>query len=527
MTENESATTGAFDAAVSTLEAEKGIQNPNGALDLLVNGPDTLTTSQTHRLLRLALQQSAIAEVRTATGEPISETWREGWKQLASSLRDALCQAVTPPNFNRLLDELEQATRAAAAAPAFDAHMRRLEAGLTCQRALIGFHWAAEDNAYRRREIELSRLIASDATESDRVDAAKQLIHEIARYRQIYLPRLQQLASEIAQDYKKCAALVPFFAGEEHPHLQVRRWNELTARALTSRQSATELVVLMLDLDGLLANEMVSGNMVKPLVDGREVPALNERATAFLKESALRSVSLREVVAQEKEFDDERGALVEKLIPNPPKPSVDVPLPASPALRRVHPIERKAWFRRAKICWWGAVGLWLILSWLVFPDPGSAFTSSLFGLLLLGGLRAAVLYVVLGRPTVRERIGSGYVDLDELEEEVFPSAPTNGAEFAALRTRYGRRVPTQVVKAFIDQQLAGVRAEKRQAFQDLDRQGKSMSIDVVRSTLASSSSGADSADYRAFCERLLLRLEVEYGSEVPISVIAEIVDSEL
>ena len=155
----------------------------------------------------------------------------------------------------------------------------------------------------------------------------------------------------------------------------------------------------------------------------------------------------------------------------------------------------------------------------------SAFVISVVALgAILIGIRMLVLYVVLGRPTLYERRGSGFIDLDMLEQEVVDA----DAEFLSeLRKRYGRRAPEAVVRAFIDRKLANTRAEKQRILAAADRGGKAISIEALRKSMRDSVAAlpADQRDASINAmELLLLRLEVKYGSEIPLLAANELAD---
>jgi hypothetical protein len=110
-----------------------------------------------------------------------------------------------------------------------------------------------------------------------------------------------------------------------------------------------------------------------------------------------------------------------------------------------------------------------------------------------------------------------------------PEATTNPEterSLKALRVRYGRRVPTLAVQAWADKGLAEAQAKKRNAIADLSKDNLTINVGSLRATVMSSHrSGSAASDYQAQCEIMLLRLEVEHGPEIPISVVAALADS--
>jgi hypothetical protein len=149
---------------------------------------------------------------------------------------------------------------------------------------------------------------------------------------------------------------------------------------------------------------------------------------------------------------------------------------------------------------------------------------------MLYAIKAAVFYVALGRTTLLEPSGSGFVDLDMFEQEVSERVDSGGNEFASaigeFRRRYGTRVPVQVIQTFVRNRLSSIQTEKKRILADADRQGKTISVASLRaSVLAARPSDVDLDQYLLGSERWLLRLEVKHGSEIPVSVADEEADA--
>jgi hypothetical protein len=92
---------------------------------------------------------------------------------------------------------------------------------------------------------------------------------------------------------------------------------------------------------------------------------------------------------------------------------------------------------------WAAVVVALLFS-IVMATAAEAIAFAVSALTLgatLIGIRMAILYVVLGRPTLYERKGSGFVDFDLLEQEVLNRDGDAGQAhddfFSEIRRRYG------------------------------------------------------------------------------------------
>lgn len=170
--------------------------------------------------------------------------------------------------------------------------------------------------------------------------------------------------------------------------------------------------------------------------------------------------------------------------------------------------------------------MWVIVVSTATESVQSWITGTAIGVVLFIGVKSAVLFVVLGRTTLHERPGSGFIDLDEFRQEMLVRGSLDdsmSAEFDKLRERYGRRIPAPILQGWLDRSLSDLRDEKRTVIADADRQGTTISVDSLRRTLLARSEATD--EYLAYCDELLLRLEVEHGPEIPLSVVSEIADS--
>jgi hypothetical protein len=413
------------------------------------------------------------------------------------------------------------------------AAMRRLEASLSLQWNFLVFHHSPEENAYRQKETELGNLIASDtAGEQARVDAAQQVLSEVERYRKIYLTRLESLTSKIDQQLADCARFLPSYAPNDFPELHL--WSDLTHRLVSARRAAVSYIVSGLEWDCVLPADVISGGLRTAVVDGQETVVMSEAATERVHRFAELAGSLREQSSDvEKEVGDERASLAQTLIGDEPAASPEnaTTRPASVVVTRPrqHPIQRRPWYRFGRLCWWAAAAIALLID-LLAADTFFGFVAiALVCAAVLFGIRSAVLYVTLGRPTLFERPGSGLLDLDEIEQELLSrDEDFEVSDFAELRRRYGRRAPATLAKEFVDKRLARARAEKKKILANADREGKTISVEALRASMMERMGNdwtpSTQAQYVNHIEQFLLRLEVRYGAEIPVSVVSEEVD---
>ena len=519
-----------FDEDIVALESSTDIADPDLLVALLQKYPQA-TATQVKRLWEVAVAQSALAEVQVANADKSLQTRHrlEVWTASASALRDSLVPIVGAENEHTLKTYRDE-SRAVKAFPFLAARARYLETALDCQRSLIGFHYDEKENSYKQQEAEISARVSADSTsQAERVVAAKEIIAALDRYRAIYAPTLEKATSAVDQAFARCGPFVPLFSKENHP--EVARWYELTQQLIAARKAAVANVMHSIEWDRVLPEAVMGGAFKTMIVDGKSTLVLDEKTTARVKEFAEGAASLIEQSATvEQQLAEERAQLVGHLIGEDPQvatPPTDSPR-AKPKVHR-HPLENRAWFRLAKISWWSAAAIALILSILV-ADTFASFT---IFVLVFGGVlfavRTAVLYVVVGRPTLYERAGSGFVDLDMLEQELStsPDGWQPPEAFLELKRRYGRRAPADVVKALIDRELARTRNEKHRVLAAADREGKAIRIDELRKNMRESFAHLPEPEQDAATnamELLLLRLEVKHGRDIPLLVANEELD---
>jgi hypothetical protein len=528
-----------FGRRIDALHAADEVVDPAEFLQLLDARPQ-ISIPEARRLWEIAVTQSTLADLQVASGDdsPQILMWQEMWAAAVRAMRPTLASAFGTPEAEKTLMNYWEQTRALKAIGVFIPLVRRLEAALARQRNVIAFHWNDDENAYRQSSVELSRKLGgANISDEERKRIAAELGDRIDRYQEAILPKLAALTSGVDEAFARCERLVPMFSATDYA--EVHRWHELTHQLITARVRDVSRVLTSLDFDSYLSTESLAGNVVTKIDDATETVVLNEGATARAKQFLQESVVLLEQSAHvEQELDeDERNELTRRLIGEvqPTAPAVDSsPSPQpTPALSRRHPIENKPWFRLAKVVWWGFATLGVTSAAFRADTLPEFLGYTLLIAVALVVVRKATYYVMLGRTTLYEPAGTGFIDLDMFEEEV--SARSDGSEdetlkkaVAGMRARYGSRAPVSVVRAVVDRELSNVRSEKKRILSEADRDGKTISVDSLRATLNASQdekSEAERDENTLFFDRYLLRLEVKYGPEIPVSVVDEEADA--
>jgi hypothetical protein len=534
--------TSEFDAAIDKLAGETSLQDPD-RLTALLSANTHVTPTQLRRLWEISVFQSAVADVQRASGDEtfLLRERQRGWTRGAEALRTALAETMAGDTVDAALTTYCEETRAVQAYAPFALRVRHLEGLLRRQRSLIGFHWADEQNAYRAREREFSeRLCAPEGSHGDRLTAANRLLEEIGRYEAVYLPKLDAIAAEAAEAFSECERFVALFSRQHHP--EVHRWHNLTRDLLTARRAAITHIRHRLQFDALFPKDVIEGHVKEVVVDGKATPVLSEAATVRFKQFVEEEKSLvAQSVQKEQETEAERLSL-QQTLREEEKPTLKPPEPEGPPHpsphQPSHPIEMKAWYRLAKLCWWGVFAIWSAFSLLVSVAWPQFLIAGLAGVVVLYAIKAGVFYVVLGRTTLHERAGSGFVDLEMFEKEMFELGENGSIEDSGnvneefqqaireFRTRYGQRVPAEVIRTFVRNRLSSLQRAKKRVLSDADRQGKTISVESLRaSVMGAQPSGVDRNEYLLSCERSLLRLEVKHGPAIPVSAVAEVADA--
>lgn len=517
----------ALDLAASQIEADSRVHNPLELLEPFMNGPQTLPLEQVERIWRVAVTQSARAAVRAAVGDRHCAEWQLAWGQFEENLRAQIARVMGKADAPQVLEAVLVATRASEAMPLFLESMRALETALLRLRTVLAFHWSDEENAYRRQENRLSGTVSQSTGDPDRRRSlAQQVLDANARYAEAYLPTLDALRSAVTEKWNHCDALSPLFSVSEWP--EVEEWIGLARKAVHSRLAGAEMAHTSLDMDTLIPREVASGSIRTTTLEGKTTEVLSEEATARMKGDAQRMQEL--VEALQEEDDAPRRALAAKLLGESVAGDAGAEDPETTRVpisqHRYHPIQRSTWFRLGQILWWSGLALWVLAVSLMTNSLQSWIISCGIGVGVFIAAKSAVLFVVLGRPTLHERPGSGFVDLDDIRQEMLAQGSLDDAMsdgFEDLRKRYGRRVPAAILKGWVDRHLSDVREKKRTVIADADRRGTTINVNSLRRTLLAQ--GNSSNEYLAHCDKVLLQLEVEYGTEIPVSVVSQIAEA--
>ena len=201
-----------------------------------------------------------------------------------------------------------------------------------------------------------------------------------------------------------------------------------------------------------------------------------------------------------------------------------------------HPLEGKGWFRLVKVLY---IGLWLV--GIGFCAVVAAALESVQPL-LIGGIALAIVlivlkkafyYVVLGRTTPTEPLGTGFADLEDLRSDFSSLQATNPELYQELiaptleawNTQYGRRVPVHALHALrqrADTEMERLEQKRGEIINKAASEGVTIDIAELRQKIEATTAqyeGSDREEYIRLLHPWLLRLEAlqaKYGRTVPI-----------
>jgi hypothetical protein len=146
--------------------------------------------------------------------------------------------------------------------------------------------------------------------------------------------------------------------------------------------------------------------------------------------------------------------------------------------------------------------------------------------------------VVLGRATATEQFGKGFLDLEDLRNDlaaVQANSPDFYQEvvapfFQSWKERYGRRVPLQevgVMQKRIDYEMNRIKEKKQELFDKAASKGVTIELSTLRQNMEKSKADYNGADRRGYVQQIdlfLTSLEVKYGASIPIDEANKLLD---
>jgi hypothetical protein len=201
--------------------------------------------------------------------------------------------------------------------------------------------------------------------------------------------------------------------------------------------------------------------------------------------------------------------------------------------------EELRWTRPVVL--WAVFALWIFLSIVASSSRSLAVMRAAAGAVVLVCVRAVAWYGLPRLRSLRARVTSTDVDLEKYSQKIVQGwrgkpDPAMQKIYKELRSRYGRRVPRRVVYTWLEASVSNAKEEYARLVAGID--DRVFTINELRRMLArypeaswgrsesARTINPDQGEYERYCARLLLRLELAYGLEIPGSVVMALMSTD-
>jgi hypothetical protein len=415
----------------------------------------------------------------------------------------------------------------------------------------LAFHNNEQENDYRRQEERLSSLMLDKTlTNEVHLEHARSIIALTEKYKGAFLKSLHSLNADIDRHLAAFEHELETLLGSvKNPTPELTTLLEKSRRCLAlskdlqkARLVAVQTVVMRVDCDATLPNIIIRN-------EGRaDIMLTAEETRTFQQTLADASIMLKQSFEDNERIQKERLPLAKELFRSEDTSSnAKQPAEAHPetnvqtAIQRVHPLQGRAWFRLFKIvyiCLGVIVAGFCVL--FAFSGDGANLAIGIASVSALAFflLRKGFYYTTLGRTTVHEQPGSGFLDLDDLKSDFDSLKASSPEQYQSLvapfldtwKQQYCRRVPVQAYQVFrkrVDAELEELRTKKQKVIDDAAKKGTVIEISVLRRNMERTKAeyeGADRASYDRGIDDWLIKLEAKYGTSIPVDEASKILD---
>jgi len=419
---------------------------------------------------------------------------------------------------------------------------RKIEELFIQQYDRMSFHHNDEANDYRVQERRLSALMLDKSiSDEERFDYARAVITLADKYQQTFVQRLLDLNKEIDRELLAFEQLLNVRSqqtadsGNEISHLQ--RWLSLSQDLHQARVTATTSGVV---------NNVVTDKWIPNIIinsDGRGDMTLNTSEQEPLKKHAADSVLVKDAIEKDGRIQLEREPLTRKLFPTDedemkrPQPAVT---PQGPT-KSIHPLEGRAWFRLAKVIYGASWVIGLGIAVLIGLEEKDAWVFiSAAGVVAIALIlvKKFLYYVILGRTTATEKPGRGFIDIEDLQNDlagVRASSPdvyqrVVAPFFDSWKRQYGRRIPVHAVNVFnerIDEEMKEIKRKKQQILDKATEKGATIEVAQIRAQMEERKTqyqGEDRGAFNRAIDQFIMSIEAKYGAAIPIAEASQLAD---
>jgi hypothetical protein len=406
------------------------------------------------------------------------------------------------------------------------------------QASRFAFHHEDTQNEHRMQETRLSSLMLDKSVSNEKhLEYAQAIISRCDSYKRDFILPLQDLTEEIQRD---------LFGFEQVLHAsaqlgdlsKVERWLSLSKDLHQARLMAMESIESQTEFETYIPKLIIQN-------DGRSDMTLSsEQSEQFAGGIAGYAALMKTSHETNERIQQEREPLTKLLFsPDKPERTAGPQIPATPERTpiKIHPLEGKGWFRLLKVMYVATwiVGLGILAIFASGTGEFAVFVVSgvIFALALIV-LKKVFYYVILGRATATEQPGKGFLDLEELRNDlvgVQANSPDVYQEvvapfFQSWKERYGRRVPLQEVEVMqkrIDYEMNRLKEKKQELIDKAASKGATIDLSTLRKNMEQTKAdynGADRQEYVRQIDLFLTSLEVKYGASIPIDEANKLLD---
>jgi hypothetical protein len=405
----------------------------------------------------------------------------------------------------------------------------------------IAFHHNQEENDYRVQERRLSALMLDKSiSDGKHLECAQALIRNSEAYKNGFVNPLRTLNEGIdgaLREFQLLLSGLPDQTAAVSKYADsMARWHSLSKELHEARLIATKSIISQVETDSLIP-QIVTKN------EGR-IDVTFDASEQLMAHGAVVALA-KDAYENDQRIQKERDPLTRGLfapedeVKADPNHASDTPQQTA---KFVHPLEGKAWFRLIKMVY---VGLWVVgLGISAMLGYGAneilVFIGGVLGLaVVLVILKKAFYYVVLGRTTATEKPGKGFMDLEDLRNDlaaVQANSPDVYQEVVApfldsWKAQYGRRVPLHAVGLLqqrVAQEMSTIKEKKEKIINKAARAGATIELSKLRENLEQAKATYQGSDRNQFMRQLdhfIMSLEAKYGMAIPIDEASKLLDT--
>ena len=418
---------------------------------------------------------------------------------------------------------------------------KKIEGLFVQQVEKIAFHQNDAENDYRVQVESLStRMFDKSISDEKHLEYARAIITQAEAYKENFIVPLQRLNVVIRQELDNFEEVLRTVQKQPIDELltAVERWLSLSKKLHQARVMAADSIVNRTEFEKRIPSIIIKNN------GHADITLPEEEKKQFVEGLATYSSLWNASCEHNQRIQQEREPLARQLFFIDDEAKAVGPPPATtrrPATA-VHPLEGKAWFRLMKVVYIGSWILGLGISAILAHGAGEPFifvAGAVILSIVLIVLKKGFYYIVLGRTTANEKPGKGFVDLEDLRNDlaaVRANSPDLYQEvvapfFETWKAQYGRRVPLAAVDTLqqrIADEMNSLKEKKQQIISKAANKGATIELASIRKNLEKSFAeyeGADRQQYIRHIERLLLPLETKYGTAIPVDEASKILDT--